>query len=241
MHFLILTLYPDMFPATLAHSLTGTALAEGKWRITTLNIRDFATDKHRTVDDTPYGGGAGMVLKADVVGAAIDAAKAQLPDAPLIYLTPRGAPLTQATVQQLATLSAQSYILLCGRFEGVDERIIQHYHPIEISIGDYILCGGELPALVLMEAMLRYLPSLLGNAETHAEESFTLGEENAGLLEYPHYTKPPNWRGLSVPDVLRSGNHGAIRAWRHEQAEQLTYERRADLWQRYGGMSKNKG
>jgi tRNA (guanine37-N1)-methyltransferase len=238
MHFHILTLYPEMFPATLAHSLSGAALTEGKWRITTTNIRDFATDKHRTVDDTPYGGGAGMVLKADVVGAAIEAAWQQLPDAPLIYLTPRGAPLTQSTVQHLAAHAARSYILLCGRFEGIDERIIQHYQPLEISIGDYILCGGELPALVLMEAMLRYLPSLLGNHDTLHEESFTLGANNAGLLEYPHYTKPPYWNGHAVPDVLRSGNHAEIRAWRQQQAEQITCARRADLWERYRASSK---
>ncbi len=233
MHFHILTLYPEMFPSLLSHSITGAAMRAGTWRTTTSNIRSFAHDKHRTVDDTPYGGGAGMVLKADVLAAAIDDAQAKLPNATLIFPTPRGAPLKQATVQKLATHPAKEYIILCGRFEGVDERIIQHYQPLELSIGDYVLCGGELPALVLMEAMLRYLPDMLGNNATLHEESFTIGKENAGLLEYPHYTKPLNWNEIAVPEVLTSGNHAAIKAWRMEQAQLATKERRADLWNEY--------
>ena len=234
MHFHILTLYPEMFPATLGYSITGAALRAGTWSFTTSNIRDFATDKHRTVDDTPYGGGAGMVLKADVVAKAIDAAKAQYPNATLIFFTPRGAPLKQKMVQELAGAATKEYIFLCGRFEGIDERIIQHYQPLELSIGDYILCGGELPALVLMEAMLRYLPDMLGNDATLNEESFTYEQKNAGLLEYPHYTKPPCWNGIAVPEVLTSGNHAAIKAWRMEQAKLATKLRRSDLWNEYG-------
>ncbi len=233
MHFHILTLYPEMFPATLAHSITGAAMRAGNWQLTTSNIRDFATDKHRTVDDTPYGGGAGMVLKADVMAASIDAAIKQLPQAKLIFLTPKGEPLKQAMVQELTAHSPQEYIIICGRFEGIDERIIQHYQPLELSIGDYILCGGELPALVLMEAMLRYLPNMLGNHDTLNEESFTIGKKNAGLLEYPHYTKPPYWNGIAVPEVLTSGNHVAIKNWRIKQALLVTKERRTDLWHEY--------
>jgi tRNA (guanine37-N1)-methyltransferase len=223
-----------MFPATLEFSITGAALRAGAWSFTASNIRDFAPDKHRTVDDTPYGGGAGMVLKADVVAKAIDAAKAQYPNATLIFFTPRGAPLKQKMVQELAGATAKEYILLCGRFEGIDERIIQYYQPLELSIGDYILCGGELPALVLMEAMLRYLPDMLGNDATLNEESFTYEQKNAGLLEYPHYTKPPCWNCIAVPEVLTSGNHAAIKAWRMEQAKLATKLRRPDLWNEYG-------
>jgi len=250
----ILTLYPEMFPGPLGHSLAGRALQEGLWRLETLNIRDFAFDKHKTVDDTPYGGGAGMVMKPDVVAAAIEAAKTKHPEATLIHFTPRGRVLTQGLVKEMTGLPDNrmtgkqssghpvirssghpSLILLCGRFEGIDERLIQYYQPLEISIGDYVLLGGELAAMVLLEAMVRLLPGVVGNPETHAEESFDLDEDSALLLEYPHYTKPPKWQGMGVPEVLTSGNHARISAWRRGEAERITHERRPDIWKKYKG------
>jgi tRNA (guanine37-N1)-methyltransferase len=238
MKFHILTLYPEMFPSILKYSNTGAALRDGLWQITITNIRDFAKDKHKTVDDTPYGGGAGMVLKADVLSDAIDYAKSILPEAELIFLSPRGQPLSQQLVIDLTERNPQQYILLCGRFEGIDERIIKYYQPLELSIGDYIMCGGELPALVLMEAMLRYLPNMLGNKDTLNEESFSIGEKKARLLEYSHYTKPPYWNGLSVPELLMSGDHAKIAQWRHNDALRLTQEKRADLWNAFVNMEK---
>ncbi len=232
MRCIALTLYPDMFPGALGHALAGAALTKGLWSLDTINIRDYATDKHQRVDDTPYGGGAGMVMKADVVARAIDAAFEQLPHARLIHLTPRGTPLTQPLVQSTVS-EHQDFIFLCGRFEGIDERVIEQYQPLEISIGDFVLFGGELAAMVMMEAMLRYIPDVLGNPDTHAEESFTIGQDCAGLLEYPHYTKPPIWNGKHVPDVLTSGHHGAIAAWRQAEAEAITRKRRPDLWEEY--------
>ena len=234
----ILTLYPEMFPGPLGHSLPGKALKENLWALDVMNIRDFATDKHNTVDDTPYGGGAGMVMKPDVIASAIDAAKAKLPDATLIYFTPRGALLNQTIVQQLATNSQHSFILLCGRFEGIDERVIEEYQPLEISIGDYVIFGGELAAMVLTETLLRHIPGMVGNPETLEEESFSIGEKSALLLEYPHYTKPPFWRGRDVPEVLTSGNHKKISEWRQDQAERTTKERRPDLWEHYTESKK---
>jgi tRNA (guanine37-N1)-methyltransferase len=233
MRFHILTLYPEMFPSVLEHSITGAALKTGAWQITATNIRDFAKDKHKTVDDTPYGGGAGMVLKADVLSDAIEYSKEQTPNAELIFLSPRGKLLNQKLIIELSSRNPQNYILICGRFEGIDERIIQHYQPVELSIGDYIMCGGELPALVLMEAMLRYLPNMLGNNQTLNEESFTIGEKKARLLEYSHYTKPPYWNGIGVPKVLTSGNHAEIARWRIDDAMRTTQERRADLWEAF--------
>jgi tRNA (guanine37-N1)-methyltransferase len=231
----ILTLFPDMFPGVLGHSVTGNALEKGLWSLSALNLRDFGQGKHAQVDDTPYGGGAGMVMKPDVIASAIDAAYMLLPDATLIYLTPRGSLLTQATIEGLmhAPATSQRYIFLCGRFEGIDQRVLDAYQPLEISIGDYVLCGGELAAMVMIEAMLRYVPGVLGNPETHWEESFTIGSESACLLEYPHYTKPPVWNGRDVPEVLTSGNHARIASWRRGCAEQITQERRPDLWERY--------
>jgi tRNA (guanine37-N1)-methyltransferase len=227
----VITLFPDMFPSALGYSVTGSALEKGLWSLTTIDLREHAHGKHRLVDDTPYGGGAGMVMRPDVVASAIDAARAQLPEATLIHLTPRGKVLQQADVTNLMqSATPRRFIFLCGRFEGVDQRVLDAYQPLEISIGDYVLCGGELAAQVMMEAMLRHVEGVLGNVSTHDEESFAIGEENACLLEYPHYTKPPVWNGVSVPEVLTSGNHAHIKAWRRAQSEAITELRRPDLW-----------
>lgn len=219
---LILTLFPDMFPGPLDVSIVGTARAEGRWALDTLQIRDFGLGKHRTVDDTPAGGGAGMVMRADVIGAAVDAGRAQAGNLPAIYLSPRGKPLTQARVRELA--AGPGVLLLCGRFEGVDQRVLDARGLEEVSIGDYVLSGGELAAMVLIDACVRLLPGVLGASESLSEESF----EN-GLLEYPQYTRPREWEGRSIPDVLLNGDHAKIAAWRRAEAERLTRERRPDL------------
>lgn len=237
MKIIILTLYPEMFPGPLGHSLPGKGLKENRWSLEAINIRDFATDKHNTVDDTPYGGGAGMVMKPDVLAAAIDHAKQKLPEAKLIYFSPKGKLLQQSHVRELAVPNA-SFILLCGRFEGVDERLLEEYQPLEISIGDYVIFGGELAAMVFTEAMLRHIPGSVGNPETLEEESFSIGEKSALLLEYPHYTKPPFWKERGVPEVLTSGNHKKISEWRQDQAERITKERRPDLWNQYTESKK---
>jgi tRNA (guanine37-N1)-methyltransferase len=217
----VLTLFPEMFPGPLAHSLAGRALQSSIWSLQSVNIRDFATDRHRSVDDTPFGGGAGMVLRADVVDAAIASVA---DDRPLVFLTPRGHPLMQRDAQRYA--AAPGIILLCGRYEGVDQRVIDARHMEEISIGDYVLSGGELAALVLLDAAVRLLPGVMGAADSAAEESFS-----HHLLEYPHYTRPAEWQGRHVPDVLLSGHHAAVAAWRQAEAERITRERRPDLWQ----------
>ncbi|WP_374125688.1 tRNA (guanosine(37)-N1)-methyltransferase TrmD [Sphingomonas sp. 28-62-11] len=226
----ILTLYPDMFPGPLGQSIAGRALSEGRWSLDTRNIRNFATDKHRTVDDTPAGGGAGMVLRADVLAVAIDSvADAKGQGRPILAMTPRGAPLTQARVRQLA--AGPGAIILCGRFEGFDERIFDA-RPIEqISIGDYVLSGGEMGALVLLDACIRLLPGVMGAASSGDDESF-----ESGLLEYPQYTRPPMWEGRTIPEVLRSGDHARVSAWRKSMAETDTRLRRPDLWERYEGV-----
>lgn len=219
----ILTLFPEMFPGPLDISIVGTALRDGRWALDALQIRDFGLGKHRTVDDSPAGGGAGMVMRADVVAAAIDAARAKAaPALPAIYLSPRGKPLTQDRVRELA--SGPGVLLLCGRFEGVDQRVIDARGLEEISIGDYVLSGGELAAFVLIDACVRLLPGVLGASESLSEESF----EN-GLLEYPQYTRPREWEGRGIPDVLLNGDHAKIAAWRRAEAERLTRERRPDL------------
>ena len=219
----VLTIYPDMFPGPLAASLSGQALDKNIWSLAAINLRDFATDKHRSVDDTPAGGGPGMVMRADVVAAAIDHAKSKNPDTPLIYFSPRGTPLTQDRVRQLS--EGPGAVLLCGRFEGVDERVLEAREIEEISIGDYVLSGGEIAAMILIDAVIRLLPGVVGDDHSLAEESFV-----HGLLEYPHFTRPRDWEGLAIPDVLLSGNHGRIAQWRREQAERLTKLRRPDLW-----------
>jgi tRNA (guanine37-N1)-methyltransferase len=222
----VLTIFPEMFPGPLGSSLAGKALADGKWALSAVDLRDFALGKHRSVDDTPAGGGAGMVMRADVAAAAIDAARASMPkDAPTIYLSPRGKPLTQARARELA--ASPGVILLCGRFEGVDERVLEARAVEEMSIGDYVLSGGELAALVLIDACVRLLPGVAGNEVSLAEESFA-----DGLLEYPHYTRPRDFEGRAIPDVLLSGDHEKIAEWRREQAEKITRERRPDLWNR---------
>lgn len=221
----VLTLYPEMFPGPLGVSIAGRALADGKWSLDARNIRDHAIDKHRTVDDTPAGGGAGMVLRCDVLAAAIDAVA---DDRPMLALTPRGTPLTQARVRQLA--AGEGAILLCGRFEGFDERIFDARPLEEVSIGDYVLSGGELGAMVLLDACIRLLPGVMGAASSGEEESF-----ETGLLEYPHYTRPVDWEGRTIPEVLRSGDHARIAAWRHDRASEDTRLRRPDLIERHGG------
>jgi tRNA (guanine37-N1)-methyltransferase len=219
----ILTLYPEMFPGPLAHALAGRALAQGLWTSHPHNIRDYATDKHRTVDDTPAGGGPGMVLRADVVAAAFDAVH---DGTPALAFTPRGQPLTQALVRQLA--AGPGVTLLCGRFEGFDERLFARRPISEISIGDYILSGGETAALVLLDACIRLLPGVMGAAQSGDDESF-----EHGLLEHPHYTRPTLWEGLEIPEVLRSGDHAKIARWRSERSRDDTRLRRPDLWQRH--------
>jgi len=221
----ILTLYPEMFPGPLGSSLAGRALAEGTWSLDAVNIRDFTTDRHRTVDDTPAGGGAGMVLRADILARAVDA---HADGRPLLAMTPRGAPLRQARVRELA--AGPGAVILCGRFEGFDERLLEARGVEQVSIGDYILSGGEMATLVLLDACVRLLPGVMGAASSGVEESF-----ESGLLEYPHYTRPVEWEGRTIPEVLRSGDHAKIAAWRQRQAEVDTRLRRPDLWERHEG------
>jgi tRNA (guanine37-N1)-methyltransferase len=225
-HASVLTLFPAMFPGFLGQSLAGQALEKGLWSLKTLDIRDFAEDKHRTVDDTPFGGGAGMVLRPDVLDRALATARQEFAGR-VIYLSPRGRVLNQALVTELA--EGPGTILLCGRYEGVDQRVLDAHQAEEVSVGDYVLSGGEPAALVLLDACIRLLPGVMGNAETVTEESFS----GAGLLEYPHYTRPADWQGRKVPEVLLSGHHGNIAAWRRAQAEAVTRERRPDLWEKY--------
>jgi len=217
----VLTIFPDMFPGPLGQSLAGKARDKGLWSLEPVDLRDFATDRHRTVDDTPAGGGPGMVMKPDVIASAVDALAAD--PRPRLLMSPRGLPLTQQRVAALAL--GPGLVLLCGRFEGVDERVIGGRNLEEVSIGDYVLSGGELGAMVLIDACVRLLPGVMGKEASGAEESFA-----DGLLEYPQYTKPPLWEGRPIPEVLLSGDHGKVAAWRREQAEKLTQERRPDLW-----------
>ena len=222
----VLTLYPEMFPGPLGQSLAGRALAEGRWSLETVQIRDFATDRHRSVDDTPAGGGAGMVMRADVLAAAIDSVAG---DRPLLAMSPRGRPLTQARVRALA--GGPGAIILCGRFEGIDERLFEARAIEPVSIGDYVLSGGEVAALVLLDACVRLLPGVMGAPSSGDEESF-----EKGLLEYPHYTRPQMWEGRTIPEVLRSGDHAKVAAWRKARAEADTRLWRPDLWERYGSV-----
>ncbi|MFV0645715.1 MAG: tRNA (guanosine(37)-N1)-methyltransferase TrmD [Sphingomonadaceae bacterium] len=225
----ILTLYPDMFPGPLGLSLAGRALTDGIWNCSPVQIRDFAEDRHRTVDDTPAGGGAGMVLRADVLARAVDHALGDQPDCPVLAMTPRGAPVTQSRIREWADGPGVS--ILCGRFEGFDERIFDA-RPIEqVSMGDIVLSGGETGALMLLDACIRLLPGVMGAPSSGHEESF---EE--GLLEYPHYTRPAIWEGRTIPEVLRSGDHAKIAAWRRQRSEDDTRLRRPDLWERYNDV-----
>lgn len=230
-----LTLFPEMFPGPLGASLAGRALERGDWMLETVDIREFAANKHRTVDDAPFGGGAGMVMKPDVIDAALTSVRAerqgQGAEDRLIYLTPRGRLLDQQLVGALS--EGSGVVLLCGRFEGVDQRVIEAHGMDEVSLGDFVLSGGEPAALCLIDAVVRLLPGVMGNADSAGEESF--GEP--GLLEYPHYTRPAEWRGQdgvsrAVPEVLMSGDHAKVRQWRRAEAERITRERRPDLWQR---------
>ena len=222
----VITLFPEMFPGPLGISLVGQALRDGLWSLDTVNIRDFGIDRHRTVDDTPFGGGPGMVMRADVVDAAIEAVLVLAPDLPLVMTSPRGRPLTQARVRELA--EGPGVTVLCGRFEGIDQRVIDRRGLEEISIGDFVLSGGEPAAIALLDACVRLLPGAIGKSESLEEESF-----ETGLLEYPQYTRPQSWSGLDVPEILLSGHHEKIRAWRLSQAEAVTERRRPDLWRRY--------
>ncbi len=224
----ILTLFPEMFPGTLGHSIMERAQAKGLWTLKTMNIRDFATDKHKTVDDTPYGGGAGMVMKADIVAMAIRQAKKEQPGAPVIFMTPSGAPFQQKTAVELSK-KENGVILLCGHYEGIDQRVLDVEVDMELSIGDYVLSGGEIAAQVVVDAVIRNIPSVLGNHDTLSEESFDVYENGQQLLEYPHYTRPENWEGKEVPEVLKSGNHQKIKDWRTEKAVEKTQKVRPDL------------
>jgi tRNA (guanine37-N1)-methyltransferase len=218
----VLTLYPEMFPGALGMSLAGRALEAGIWSLDSVQIRDFATDRHRTVDDTPAGGGAGMVMRADVLARAIDHTSPSSDPRPRLLMSPRGRPLKQERVRELA--AGPGAVILCGRFEGVDQRLIEARQLEEVSIGDYILSGGEPAALVLLDAVVRLLPGVMGNELSGEEESF-----EGGLLEHPHYTRPQEFEGRQIPEVLTSGNHARIAAWRRAQAERLTRDRRPDL------------
>ncbi|MDB5537418.1 MAG: trmD [Devosia sp.] len=218
----VITLFPDLFPGPLGASVLGRGMADGLWSLETAHLRDFATDRHRTVDDTPSGGGAGMVLKADILASAIDAVAPPGDPRPRILMSPRGKPLTQARVRELA--AGPGAVIVCGRFEGVDQRVIDARQLEEISIGDYVLAGGEVAAMVLLEAIVRLIPGVLGAAESHADESF----EN-GMLEYPHYTRPQAFEGVDIPTVLTSGDHGKIAKWRQAESLALTQKRRPDL------------
>ena len=223
----VITLFPTAFPGVLGESLTGKALHDGLWQLETVDLRRYGEGKHRNVDDTPAGGGAGMVLRADVVGRAIDdTQKTAKGRWPIIYLSPRGAPMTQALMQDLA--AADGVTLLCGRFEGVDERVIEHYNIQEVSLGDFVLTGGEIAAQALIDATVRLLPGVLGNQASTEEESFS-----NGLLEHPQYTRPAIWNGREIPAILTSGDHAKVAAWRHDMSKKLTQARRPDLWARY--------
>lgn len=230
----VVTLFPEIFPGPLGVSLAGEALRRGDWSLQTVELRAFGSGRHRAVDDTPAGGGPGMVLRADVVAAAVDAAAPAGDSRPRLLLSPRGRPLTQARVRELA--GGPGVLLVCGRFEGVDERVIEARRLEEVSVGDYVLSGGEIGALALLDACVRLLPGVMGKSESGLEESF-----EGGLLEYPHYTRPREWEGRSIPDVLTSGNHAAVAAWRRAEAERITAERRPDLLRWRGGPDGASG
>lgn len=233
----IITLFPEAFPGVLGLSLTGKALAEGLWALETHDLRPFGIGKHKNVDDNPAGGGAGMVLRADVVAAALDEAALGTPADrarwPIVYMSPRGKPFDQATARRLAATDGMT--ILCGRFEGVDERVLEAYGIEEISLGDFVLTGGEIAATAMLDATVRLLPGVLGNAASTEEESFS-----SGLLEYPQYTRPASWQDRDIPAVLMSGHHGEIARWRRAEAERLTRERRPDLWAAWQGAAEKR-
>ena len=229
----IITLFPQAFPGVLGESLTGRALQEAKWQLETINLRDFGVGKHKNVDDTPSGGGAGMVIRADVMGEAIDHAQSDAPEDrsnwPLVYLSPRGKRFDQTTARRWS--QAQGITMICGRFEGVDERVLYHYGIEEVSLGDFVMTGGDLAAQAMIDATVRLLPGVVGNAESLEEES-----HSSGLLEHPQFTRPAQWRDLPIPDVLTSGDHGKVAEWRQKMAEKITQERRPDMWDAYKEM-----
>lgn len=227
----ILTLYPDMFPGFLGYSLAGKALADGKWSYQCINIRDYATDAYKSVDDTPFGGGAGMVMKAEVVDAALNDLK---PNGMIYYLSPRGKTFNQQMAEQFAQTDELTFI--CGRFEGIDQRVLDKWNIQEISIGDFVLSGGEPALLTLLDATIRLIPTVMGNRDSLSEESFS-----NGLLEYPHYTKPAVWQNRAVPEVLLSGHHANIQKWRKQQSETITKTNRPDLWETYLANQPKKG
>lgn len=230
----VLTLFPDAFPGVLGTSLTGRALQDGKWQLHTHNIRDYGLTKHRNVDDTPAGGGAGMVLRADVVGPVIEAAIArQKGQSPIVYMSPRGQRFDQKMARTWAR--GDGVTILCGRFEGVDERVLEHYNVQEVSLGDFVMTGGELAAQAMIDATVRLLPGVLGNADSAVEES-----HSNGMLEHPQFTKPADWNGRAIPDVLMSGNHAKIAEWRREMSEALTQARRPDLWAQHTPIAPKK-
>jgi tRNA (guanine37-N1)-methyltransferase len=230
----VITLLPQAFPGVLGESLTGRALKDGLWSLTPIDLRPFGEGKHRNVDDTPAGGGAGMVLRADVMGRAIDRAQDSAPHgAPLLYLSPRGRRFDQVMARRLA--EGPGVTLICGRFEGLDERVIEHYGIEEISLGDFVMTGGEIAAQALIDACVRLLPGVLGNAESAVEES-----HSSGLLEHPHYTRPAEWQGRPIPEVLTSGDHAKVAEWRREMSERLTAARRPDLWDRHLKSQRDK-
>lgn len=230
----VLTLFPEMFPGPLGTSLAGRGLETEKWALKTLDIRDFSSDKHRSVDDTPAGGGPGMVMRADILGRAIDAAKQSAsPEWPVVYMSPRGRKFDQTEARRWQ--QAGGVTILCGRFEGVDERVLEARDVEEISVGDFVLSGGEPAALVMLDAVVRMLPGIMGAEATLDEESF-----ESGLLEYPHYTRPQVWEGREIPAVLTSGHHGKVAEWRRERAEEITRIRRPDLWSTYVRDKKEK-
>jgi tRNA (guanine37-N1)-methyltransferase len=231
-HATVLTIFPGMFPGPLGDSLAGKARQRGLWALDAVDIRDFTTDRHRMVDDTPAGGGPGMIMKADVLARAIDAAAPD--DRPRLLMSARGVPLTQARIREFA--AAPGLVAVCGRFEGVDDRVIARRGLIEVSIGDYVLSGGEIAAMVLIDACVRLIPGVMGKEVSAADESFS-----CGLLEYPQFTKPPLWEGVAIPDVLLSGDHGRVAAWRQAEAERITKERRRDLWAAYSARVGEPG
>lgn len=231
----LITLFPEAFPGVLGESLTGKALKDGKWALETIDLRGFGVGKHRNVDDTPAGGGAGMVLRPDVLGRAIEMAQSGVPqdraEWPILYMSPRGKPLDQAMARRFS--ACRGMTVLCGRFEGVDERVLEHYQIEEVSLGDFVLTGGEIAAQAMLDATVRLIPEVLGNADSIEDESFS-----HGLLEHPQYTRPAEWKGRKIPDVLMSGHHGKIAEWRRDQSEEITRSRRRDLWEKH---SSEKG
>jgi tRNA (guanine37-N1)-methyltransferase len=229
-HASVITLMPEMYPGPLEYSLIGDALEQNIFELSVIPLRQFGIGKHQVVDDSPYGGGAGMVLKPDVMDSAIIHAKTVQPEAEIIYLTPRGEPLKQ---QHFSELIQRPAIFLCGRYEAIDERVIEKYQPREISLGDFVLTGGDIAAMAIIDGCVRLLPGVIGDAESLREESFGLDADYCNLLEYPHYTKPAQWEGRAVPEILTSGHHANVARWRQTQAEALTKARRSDLWQAY--------